>query len=136
MLEFNIDEEAAASKCMVFNFFFCTHHITTQLILSALSKVCFASIGTMTIGFRATKKTSSALLGKLSGFNIWRYAVTAEEILRMSYGCGTEAGDAKAWETVRNGLIKEVEVKFSRTCNDRKGKSCAGNERSFEYFLQ
>ena len=76
----------------------------------------------MTIGFRATSQTTSVALGKLSGFNIWSYAVKAEEILRMSHGCGTETGDAKAWETVRKGLEKEVEVHLFRTCNDRKGK--------------
>ena len=75
----------------------------------------------MTIGFRATNKTKS--LGKLSGFNVWSYAMIAEEILRMSYGCGREAGDAKAWYTVRHGLKKRVAVEWSRTCNDRKGES-------------
>ena len=75
----------------------------------------------MTIGFRATNKTES--LGKLSGFNVWSYAMIAEEILRMSYGCGREAGDAKAWHTVRHGLKKRVVVEWSRTCNDRKGES-------------
>ena len=75
----------------------------------------------MTIGFRATKKTK--YLGKLSGFNVWSYAMIAEEILRMSYGCGREAGDAKAWYTVRHGLKKRVAVEWSRTCNDRKGES-------------
>jgi len=75
----------------------------------------------MTIGFRSTNKTES--LGKLSGFNIWSYAMIAEEILRMSYGCGHEAGDAKAWPTVRQGLIKGIHVAWFRTCNDRKGMS-------------
>ena len=75
----------------------------------------------MTVGFRTTNKTES--LGKLSGFNVWSYAMIAEEILRMSYGCGHEAGDAKAWHTVRHGLKKRVVVEWSRTCNDRKGES-------------
>ena len=77
----------------------------------------------MTIGFRATTKNTSVALGKLSGFNVWSHALPAEEILRMSHGCGTEAGDAKAWETVRKWLQKEVAVKWLRTCNDRLGKS-------------
>ena len=77
----------------------------------------------MTIGFRATKKTTSVVLGKLSGFNVWSYALKAEEILRMANGCGDEAGDMKAWEMVKEGLEKEVEVQRNRTCNDRKGKT-------------
>jgi len=75
----------------------------------------------MTIGFSATNKTES--VGALSGFNVWSYAVIAEEILRMSYGCGDETGDAKAWHTVRQGLKKSVTLKWLRTCNDRKGES-------------
>ena len=75
----------------------------------------------MTIGLRAANKTG--FLGKLSGFNVWSYAMIAEEILRMSYGCGHEAGDAKAWHKVRHGLKKRVAVEWSRTCNDRKGDS-------------
>ncbi|KAJ7371547.1 hypothetical protein OS493_024888 [Desmophyllum pertusum] len=71
--------------------------------------------------FQSYKQTASVALGKLSGFNIWSYTVKAEEILRMSHGCGTEAGDAKGLETVRKGLEKEVEVHLFRTCNDRKG---------------
>ena len=74
----------------------------------------------MTIGFRATNKTES--VGALSGFNVWSYAVIAEEILRMSHGCGDETGDAKAWYTVRQGLKKKDTVKWLRTCNDRKGE--------------
>ena len=75
----------------------------------------------MTIGFRARNKNASVVLGTLSGFNVWSYVVSAEEILRMSHGCGDESGDVKAWETVKRGLKKEVAVKWSRTCNDRKG---------------
>lgn len=77
----------------------------------------------MTIGFRPTNKNTSVVLGKLSGFNVWSHALSAEEILRMSHGCGSEAGDAMAWETVRKSFQKEVAVKWFRTCNDRKGKS-------------
>ncbi|KAL9987547.1 hypothetical protein ACROYT_G001872 [Oculina patagonica] len=75
---------------------------------------------TMTIGFRASSKPTS-VLGKLSGFNVWSFALSAEEILRMSHGCGDETGDTKAWETVKEGLKKEVKVQWFRTCNDRKG---------------
>jgi len=75
----------------------------------------------MTTGFRATNKTES--IGALSGFNVWSYAVIAEEILRMSFGCGGETGDTKEWYTVRKGLKKRVAVKWLRTCNDRKGES-------------
>ena len=78
--------------------------------------------GTMRVGFRKTNNSDSAVLGKLSGLNIWSYPVPIKEILRMSYGCGTEAGDSKSWETVRDKIIGEVEVKDSRTCKDRKGK--------------
>ncbi|XP_022809604.1 uncharacterized protein LOC111346591 [Stylophora pistillata] len=78
--------------------------------------------GTMKIGFRETKKSDLAVLGKLNGFNIWSSPVLMEEILRMSYGCGTETGNSKSWETVRNGITGEVELKDSRTCKDRKGK--------------
>ena len=77
----------------------------------------------MKIGFRSTNKNTPVILGKLSGFNVWSHALSQEEILRMSHGCGTEAGDVKAWETVRKGLHKEVAVKWLRTCIDRKGKS-------------
>ena len=77
----------------------------------------------MTIGFRVTNKNASFVLGKLSGFNVWSYALSAEAILRMAHGCGDEAGDVKAWETVRKSLQKEVAMKWFRTCNDRKGKS-------------
>ena len=76
----------------------------------------------MTVGFRKTNNSNSAVLGKLSGLNIWSYPVSITEILSMSYGCGTEAGDSKSWETVRDKIIGEVEVKDSRTCKDRKGK--------------
>ncbi|KAM7440722.1 hypothetical protein ABFA07_010120 [Porites harrisoni] len=76
--------------------------------------------GTMTIGFRSPYQNISAVLGKLSGFNLWSYQIKAEEILRMSQGCGNEAGDVKAWETVSKGLTKEVEVKWHRSCRDRK----------------
>ena len=76
----------------------------------------------MSIGFRATKKTAPVVVGKLSGFNVWSYALKEEEILRMSHGCGDEAGDMKAWQTVKEGLQKEVEVEWFRTCNDRKGE--------------
>ena len=79
-------------------------------------------MGTLTIGFRATNKTESDALVKLSGFNMWTYAIIAEEVLRMSYGCGQEAGQAKAWETVKQGLKKNVTVQWFRTCNDRKGE--------------
>ncbi|XP_027058957.1 enteropeptidase-like [Pocillopora damicornis] len=74
----------------------------------------------MTVGFRKTNNSNSAVLGKLSGLNIWSYPVSITEILSMSYGCGTEAGDSKSWETVRDKIIGEVEVKDSRTCKDRK----------------
>ncbi|RMX55729.1 hypothetical protein pdam_00025118, partial [Pocillopora damicornis] len=76
--------------------------------------------GIVTIGFRNINETASTVLGKLSGFNIWSTLVTTEEILRMSYGCGTEAGNAMAWGKVRNGLIGEVEMKSLPTCNDGK----------------
>ena len=74
----------------------------------------------MTIGFR--ESNASVVLGALTGFNLWSYAMAPGEILRMSHGCGTEAGDVKAWETVRHGLQKEVAVVRPRTCQDRKGK--------------
>ena len=77
----------------------------------------------MTIGFRNKNGTASAILGKLSGVNIWSTLVTTEEILRMSYGCGTEVGNAMAWGKVRNGLIGEVEMKSLPTCNDGKRKA-------------
>lgn len=74
----------------------------------------------MKIGFR--ESNASVVLGALTGFNLWSYAMAPGEILRMSHGCGTEAGDVKAWETVRHGLQKEVAVVRPRTCQDRKGK--------------
>ena len=76
----------------------------------------------MTIGSRATNKTESDTLVKLSGFNVWTYAIIAEEVLRMSSGCGHEAGNAKSWEYVKHGLKKNVTVLSFRTCNDRKGE--------------
>ena len=79
-------------------------------------------IGTMTIGFRATNKNESDAIVQLSGFNVWTYAIISDEVLRMSYGCGQEAGQAKAWETVKQGLKKNVTVQWFRTCNDRKGE--------------
>ena len=81
----------------------------------------------MTIGFRNINETASTVLGKLSGFNIWSTLVTTEEILRMSNGCGTEAGNAVAWGKVRNGLIGEVEMKSLPTCNDGKRKAYFNN---------
>ena len=81
----------------------------------------------MTIGFRNINETASTVLGKLSGFNIWSTLVTTEEILRMSYGCGKEAGNAMAWGKVRNGLIGEVEMKSLLTCNDGKRKAYFNN---------
>ena len=81
----------------------------------------------MTIGFRNINETASTVLGKLSGFNIWSTLVTTEEILRMSYGCGKEAGNAMAWGKVRNGLIGEVEMKSLPTCNDGKRKAYLNN---------
>ena len=77
----------------------------------------------MKIGFRATNKTATGTLGKLSGFNVWSFPLKADEILRMSHGCGDEAGDMKAWKTVKQGLEKAVEMQWYRTCNDRRGKS-------------
>ena len=74
----------------------------------------------MTIGFR--ESNVSVVLGALTGFNLWSYAMAPGEILRMSHGCGTEAGDVKAWKTVRQGLKKEVAVVRPRSCQDRKGK--------------
>ena len=74
----------------------------------------------MTIGFR--ESGVSVVLGTLAGFNLWSYAMAPGEILRMSHGCGTEAGDVKAWKTVRQGLKKDVAVVRSRICQDRKGK--------------
>jgi len=76
----------------------------------------------MTLGFRTPNKNSSLVLGELSGFNFWSFSIKAEEILRMSHGCGGEAGDVKAWKTVRGGLKKEVAVKWIRSCRDIKGK--------------
>ena len=86
--------------------------------------------GTMTVGFRNTNNIDSAVLGKLSGLNIWSYPVSIKEILRMSYGCGTEAGDSKSWETVRDEITEEVEVKDSRTCKERRGK-CSVMSRNY-----
>ena len=77
----------------------------------------------MTLGFRSPGVNSPVVLGKLSGFNLWSYSIKAEEILRMSHGCGGEAGNVKAWETVRKGLTTELTVKWNRSCRDRKGKS-------------
>lgn len=77
--------------------------------------------GTMTIGFRNSSENASIALGVLSGFNLWGHPMPVEEILRMSFGCDSEDGDAKAWKTVRKGLQKEVEVKWFRTCSDRGG---------------
>ena len=48
----------------------------------------------------------------------------------MSYGCGTEAGDSKSWETVRDKITGEVDVKGSRACKDRKGK-CSVMSRNY-----
>lgn len=77
----------------------------------------------MKIGFRTIhKNTSSDTLGKLSGFNVWSYILIAEEILRMSHGCGTEAGNVEAWETFEIDLHGDVAVEWFRTCKDRKGK--------------
>ena len=87
-----------------------------------LNNQSFLGGGTMKIGFRSPYQNISAVLGKLSGFNLWSYQIKAEEIMRMSQGCGNEAGDVKAWETVSKGLTKEVEVKRHRSCRDRKGK--------------
>ena len=86
--------------------------------------------GTMTVGFRKTNDSDSAVLGKLSGLNIWSYPVSIKEIMRMSYGCGTEAGDSKSWETVRDKINGEVDVKGSRKCKDRKGK-CSVMSRNY-----
>ena len=77
----------------------------------------------MTIGFKAPKANVTVIKGKLSGFNLWNYPLKAEEILRMSHGCGAEAGNVKAWKTVIKDLKEEVEVKWIRSCQDRKGKS-------------
>ena len=77
----------------------------------------------MTLGLRTPNANFSTVLCKLSGFNLWNYSIKAEEILRMSHGCGSEAGNIKAWATVRKSLTKEVEVKRIRSCRDRKGKS-------------
>lgn len=76
----------------------------------------------MTIGFRNSSDNASIALGALSGFNLWGHAMPVEEILRMSFGCSSEEGDVKAWKTVRNGLQKEVAIKWFRTCRDRGGK--------------
>ena len=76
----------------------------------------------MTLGFRTPTGNASIVLGKLSGFNLWNYSIKAEEILRMSHGCGGEAGNVKAWETVRKAVKKEVALKWLRSCRDRKGK--------------
>ena len=81
----------------------------------------------MTIGFRNKNGTASAILGKLSGVNIWSTLVTTEEILRMSYGCGTEVGNAMAWGKVINGLIGKVEMQSRATCNDGKRKAYRDN---------
>ena len=86
--------------------------------------------GTMRVGFKKTNNGDSAVLGKLSGLNIWSYPVPIKEILRMSYGCGTEAGDSKSWETVRDKITGEVEVNDSRTCTDREGK-CSVMSRNY-----
>ena len=48
----------------------------------------------------------------------------------MSYGCGTEAGDSKSWETVRDKITGEADVKGSRACKDRKGK-CSVMSRNY-----
>ena len=53
---------------------------------------------------------------------MWTDPIIAEEVLRMSYGCGQEAGQAMAWRTVKHGLKKNVTVQWFRTCNDRKGE--------------
>ena len=84
----------------------------------------------MRVGFRKTNNSDSPVLGKLSGLNIWSYLVPIKEILRMSYGCGTEAGDSKSWETVRDKITGEVEVNDSRTCKDREGK-CSVMSRNY-----
>ncbi|XP_078357060.1 uncharacterized protein LOC144641914 [Oculina patagonica] len=88
----------------------------------------------MTIGFRAPSKNASVVLGKLSGFNVWSHVLLPEEIQRMSHGCGTEAGDAKAWETVRKWLQKEVAVKWFRTCKDRKGDRLVVDTNDIQFY--
>ncbi|PFX15365.1 G-protein coupled receptor GRL101 [Stylophora pistillata] len=76
--------------------------------------------GVVTIGFRNKSGNASAVIGRLSGFNIWSLLVTENEILRMSYGCGEVIGNAMDWGKVTNGLIGEVEVRSLPTCNDDK----------------
>ena len=51
---------------------------------------------------------------------MWMYAIIAEEVLHMSYGCGQEAGQAKAWETVKQGSKKNFTVQWFRTCKIEK----------------
>ena len=45
----------------------------------------------------------------------------------MSYGCGTEVGNAMAWGKVRNGLIGKVEMQSRAACNDGKRKAYRDN---------
>ena len=76
--------------------------------------------GLMTIGFRVTNSNSSRILGSLSGFNVWDYALRKEEILRMSSGCGEEAGNVKAWSAVKKAIQGDVDAQ-NATCHDRQG---------------
>ena len=99
-------------------------HILSRLNEVTLKKNAFISKpGVVTIGFRNKSGNASAVLGRLSGFNIWSLLVTENEILRMSYGCGEVIGNAMDWGKVTNGLIGEVEVRSLPTCNDDKRKA-------------
>ncbi|XP_022807964.1 uncharacterized protein LOC111344965 [Stylophora pistillata] len=91
--------------------------------------------GTMTIGFRNSSENASIALGSLSGFNLWGHEMPVEEILHMSFGCGSEKGNVKTWETIRKGLQKEVAVKWFRTCRDRGGGRLVVNT-NVTYFNQ
>lgn len=66
----------------------------------------------MIIGFRNFSENVLIVLGVLSGFNFWGYVMFVEEILCMLFGCSSEEGDVKVWKMVRNGLQKEVVVKW------------------------
>ena len=76
--------------------------------------------GTTTIGYRVASSNSLAVLGILAGLNVWDDVLSGEEILRMSYGCGEEAGNVKAWSMVTKGIQGKIKKKPA-SCKDRKG---------------
>ena len=85
-------------------------------------RISIHSLWSRPVGQETAVVNKSAILGKVSGFNIWSMSKDGSEISYLSYGGGENEGDVISWSTVTNGIKGKVLVKTPSICKHHESK--------------